>query len=244
MPKQFALVYETGTAVMLLRCGLGHLQKCMHSTAPYHVPLVLLSLGFERLMKIVLCLHTKLSTGAWPAHAQLSGRWGHKLVVMRDEIIAVLESEDYGENLPNAKLASELQDAEARRLLQLLADFAHPEGRYFHLNIVGTPQREGYWVEKKWLTATLDLRAPNNADIQPNGLYRIRGAEKVVAVLEKLARALCQALVGIALYLGPAGDCRGLVVPFHGLQDPQLGQTDYRACRRVAWATDSSTRSP
>lgn len=230
MPKQFALVYETGTAVMLLRSGLGHLQQCSHSTHPYHVPLVLLSLGFERLMKVVLCLHTNVSKGTWPDDAQLRGTWGHKLVAMRDEIIAVLESEGCdGENLPNGKVVCELQDAEARRLLQLLADFAHPEGRYFHLNIVGTPQREAYWVESKWLTATLDLRAPNNADIQPNGLYRIRGAEQVVAVLEKLARALCQALVGIAVYLGPADGYRGLVAHFHGLQDARLGQTDYRA---------------
>ena len=52
--------------------------------------------------------------------------------------------------------------------------------------------------------------------------------EKVVVVLERLARALCQALVGIALHLGRAGNYRGLVADFHYVQDGQLGQTDYR----------------
>ena len=230
MPKGFALVYETGTAVMLLRTGLGHLQQCAHSTHPYHVPLVLLSLGFERLMKVVLCLHTKLSTGTWLGDAQLSGRWGHKLVGMRDETIALLRSEGYnGEDMPNPRLVSELRDANARKLLRLLSEFAD-QGRYFHLNIVAGSHKQADWVEQEWLQATLDLRAPDGADIRPNGLYRTRAAEQVVAILEKLARALCQALLGIAADLGAADYYRAHVAPFNALEDARVGKTDYRAC--------------
>ena len=66
LPRAFALVYETGTAGMLLNEGLGYLQRLDYEAHGYHLPLVLLSLGFERLMKVVLCLDGKEFEGDWP----------------------------------------------------------------------------------------------------------------------------------------------------------------------------------
>ncbi|HUT00832.1 MAG TPA: hypothetical protein VM031_00135 [Phycisphaerae bacterium] len=225
MSAELALSYETGTAALLLREGLRCLQRCSMTAAEYHLPLLLLSLGFERLMKVVLCLHEKRSAGKWPDQKRLRA-WGHRVTDALEEVKKAMASQEYAAAaFADSELTSALSDRDAKALLDVLADFAN-EGRYFHLDTVaGKPN--GHWVESKWMDIARDTACrgnPTAGGTSGEGFYCLPLTRSVVIVLERLARALCRALVGIAEQLGLAGH-RWHVAAFHDLQE--LGNTDY-----------------
>ncbi len=54
--KKSSLLKEVETSIKLLNKGMGDLQKISVSNDFYHAPILLLSSGFERLIKCLLCL--------------------------------------------------------------------------------------------------------------------------------------------------------------------------------------------
>ena len=225
LPKGFALVYETGTAGMLLREGLGHLQRLHHETHGYHLPLVLLSLGFERLMKVVLCLGRKEFEHEWPNPSA----WGHHILCMLAKISERLESGEYEVLLQSRDAAiSDLTNEAAQGFLGLLEEFAASSGRYFHLNIIsgGAKKKDADWIESEWTQKTIRLGHGAGPTF-----YRISGAREVVIALERAARALSLVLLGIASRLGGAEIYEDRLLPFPQLTDESLGCTCYHLGR-------------
>jgi hypothetical protein len=54
--QKFALIQETQTSVFLIHEGLLALNRLSGANDFYHGPLGLLAQGFERLMKLIICL--------------------------------------------------------------------------------------------------------------------------------------------------------------------------------------------
>jgi hypothetical protein len=60
---RLALVEELHTAVSLSVLGLGALQRLDLARDFYHLPLMLLAGGKERLLKVILCVHEHATNG-------------------------------------------------------------------------------------------------------------------------------------------------------------------------------------
>ena len=54
--KKISLINEVETAINLLKKGMAELQQISGANDFYHTPILLLSSGFERLIKCLICL--------------------------------------------------------------------------------------------------------------------------------------------------------------------------------------------
>jgi len=57
---------ELLSAMRLLKTGLRELNRTNDRTDFYHIPMLLLSSGLERLMKVLICCHYLETTGTFP----------------------------------------------------------------------------------------------------------------------------------------------------------------------------------
>jgi len=64
--QKVALALEIKTSVKLLCLGLAELQGIDGANDFYHLPFLLISSGFERLMKCIICLKRLKDTGRFP----------------------------------------------------------------------------------------------------------------------------------------------------------------------------------
>lgn len=69
--QNVALNQELLNAVRLIRSGFGQLQNLDGGNDFYHLPLLKLASGFERFMKVILCLRAleiPVAEGPWAFH--------------------------------------------------------------------------------------------------------------------------------------------------------------------------------
>jgi hypothetical protein len=83
--RDVALIQELHTAVGLAQLGLGSLQRIDGANDFYHLPLLLLAEAKERLLKVILCLHAKSDTEAYPTLAEIKG-YGHNLASLLNKV--------------------------------------------------------------------------------------------------------------------------------------------------------------
>ena len=82
--KKLALLEELDTSAKLIRLGFGELQNLSIVNDFYFLPLQLLAQGFERLMKVYLCLGYLSKKGRYPTLKDIEG---HDLMVLLGERI-------------------------------------------------------------------------------------------------------------------------------------------------------------
>ena len=61
--KKHCFFEEVNTAIQLLKNGMGELQKIGGANDFYHAPTLLLSSGYERLLKSLLCVESMDGSG-------------------------------------------------------------------------------------------------------------------------------------------------------------------------------------
>lgn len=219
---------EVRTAAGLIRLGLAAVQATGPANDFYHLPMLLLGQGFERLGKLALLL--------WQWEEQGSGqpirKYGHRLNEIMQDVGKYCFPADYSRWQGAEDDLRFLQsDPVLRTFLDVLHTFAN-DARYWDLDSAGSGVRTN---NCQWLwTQARDALVIDDPEIQ-RLLVTADGAaagywnmnQKVVVVFERLARALARLFRRGAL--GDTG--RSLGVPLHlfyGLTTDDLGTRDYR----------------
>jgi len=229
---------ELRTAIGLLKCGLREMNRLDDANDFYHLPLLLLASGFERLMKTVICCHRLQTTGKFPDRSAFpKGKKGHDLVELLKIITGECFSDAYLAQVPAARNDIKFlrSDIQLRTIVKILSDFGQG-GRYSALDVViGTsshcPSPGDEWEELEMAIVQEDPEWANEiADsAQSNALSHQVGANLTVHC-ERLARSLCRLFT-----IGGLGDFAKQASPhaFHFLllMDDDLGKTDCEAVR-------------
>jgi len=233
--QNVAVGEEVRTSIKLIEAGLKQLQRIDGANDFYHLPMLLLASGFERLMKTIVCFHTLHERGEYPArNAFPRGRTGHDLTRLLNKITQECFSEAYLNRVPAARQDVEYlrNDSRLRELVRILSDFGQA-ARYHNLDIVlgGSPttlSAEQQWeqVELAILREDDDWAEQLKAPVNTDKLYK-RITTDLVVRLEMFARALTRLFT-----IGGLGDeakrHTGTIQPFLFLRDAELGKRVYK----------------
>lgn len=239
--KTIALDNELRNAVRLIRAGLGQLQSLDRVNDFYHLPILSLASGFERIMKVILCFRTYEITGKYPTPAHIPK--SHDLELLLNKIKSDCDLKNCREN-PSIVL-NDLAFAESdgsASFLKILSDFGQ-WARYYDLDAVLGKPTEAEDPAHRWEaleTSAIKDREDLMAEIKasPSTNRHIEEANKIiVSKLERFTRALA------CLF---ARDCIGKQAEMHRsyvdwffkLSDEQLGETSYDPCGRDPSAID------
>jgi hypothetical protein len=95
---------ELLTAMRLLKTGLRELNRMTGATDFFHLPILLLASGLERMIKTVICCHHLETTGDYPRRSVFpKGKRGHNLVWLLDQITQRCFSDEYLARIPAAR---------------------------------------------------------------------------------------------------------------------------------------------
>jgi hypothetical protein len=240
--KNTCLIFEVGISVKLLKKGMGDLQNIGGANDFYDAPILLLSSGYERLIKCLLCLafmDENMNFTEKPYYPR--SREGHDLTLLLKKLLEVCEKKDYASKFPEAKADIDLlgKDEDLRKIVSLLSSFAQG-GRYYNLDIVlegnskyNDPttmwqeiegvilQKRGDLLKKLSGSETYNIRS----DIYNNIRREIN--HELIITLEKFARALSR-LFTLAGFGDFAKQVSPLVHDYLMLKPDDLGTRDYR----------------
>ena len=229
---------ELLTAMRLLKTGLRELNRIDASTDFFHLPILLLATGFERMMKVVVCCHHLETTGHFPKrNAFPKGRRGHDLQFLLDKITHECFSDDYLSQVPAAKTDIEFlrSDQKLCAIVRILSDFGQ-SARYYNLNVVLGESDPGPCPDDEWQKLEMEVLQED-----PSWLKRIGDPKQSDAEHERVNRQLtiqCEKLARSLARLFTIGGLGGLakqISPhthhFLFLMDKDLGATDYESMR-------------
>lgn len=231
--QKLAIDQELLNAVRLILAGFGQLQNLDGANDFYHLPLLTLSSGFERLMKVMLCFRILEKTGEFPRPKDLpSGRKGHDLEFLLKRIREECFLQSYVDQIPIAK--EDLEYLEAEELLSFLAVLSKfgQAARYHNLDVVlrrrpktDAPDAEWERLETEIVTRRPDLMKEMVEFPASNRIHQEIAVE-VVARLERFARALAR-LFTIGGIGQEAQRYTGYISKFLYLRDESLGKNEY-----------------
>jgi len=233
LQQRFALEEEVRTSIKLIEAGLGQLQRITGANDFYHLPMLTLANGFERLMKAIICLHAFRETGKFPDRSAFpSGVKGHDLTRLLNEITGKCFDKKYIEGRKAASYDIDYlcNNPQLTELVRVLSDFGQ-SARYHNLNIVlgvetATLSPKDQWeqVENMVLKEDDDY-AHQWLSSDLNVLYS-KITVRLVSRLERLARALVR-LFTIGDLGQEAAQYTGVIEPFLFLSDEKLGKRKY-----------------
>lgn len=227
---------ELLTAIRLLKTGLRELNRMDGATDFFHLPLLLLAAGFERMMKTVICCHHLATKGEFPGRGIFpQGKKGHNLVHLLGMITNDCFSDSYIARIPAAQadITFLRSDAQLKTIVRLLSDFGQG-ARYHNLNVVLGESDPGPFPDDEWQKLELAILQENpdwadrTADpTKSDAVFKDINA-RLTAHCERLARSLSRLFT-----IGGLGDLARQVSPhthdFLFLMDDQLGERDYEA---------------
>ena len=231
--RKLCLLREVETSIKLLKKGMGDLQNISGANDFYHTPILLLSSGYERLIKCLLCLALRDDEGEFiePPYETSKGK-GHNLDYLLSRLLSVCEQKNYSSKFPAAKADIDLlsNDKDLIEIIALISEFAQG-GRYYNLDMVlkGTsnykdPAKGWDKIESTILQTREDLlKKLNNGDLDE--VYKEINLELIIT-LEKFARALAR-LFTLADFGDFAKQASPLVYAYLMLMDKELGTNDY-----------------
>ena len=231
--QKLAIDKELLDTVRLIKSGLGQLQQLDGVNDFYHLPLLTLSSGFERFLKVILCFRHLEKTGDFPKPSEIpSGRQGHDLELLLKKVREECFLAQYVESIPAAK--TDLAYLESDNLLPIFKALGRfgQAARYYNLDVVlgrkpatDSPESEWESLETAILVSRPELLKEFEGTPNSGRVLRIIGAE-VVARLERLARALAR-LFTIGKIGAEAKRYSPYVDGFLHLRDKELGKTEY-----------------
>jgi len=236
--KTLALDQELINSVRLIRAGLGQLQNIDGANNFYHLPILTLANGFERLMKVILCFRALEISGQYPGSRVLpSGRQGHDLDFLLGKIKEECFLNSYVEKTPVASEDLEyLKSDELAEFIGVLSSFGQSARYYFFDVVVGrepaSDDPEAVWQQLE--TSILLGREDLMTMLEDAGTSEKVGEivrSVIVGKLERMARALAR-LFTIGRLGKEAQRYTGYISGFLHLRDAQLGQTRYDPCGR------------
>jgi len=234
-PQQwFSLDEEVHTSIRLLQLGIKELNEISFANDFYHLPLLLLSSGFERLMKCMICLKYLDENGQFPTFEEIKA-FGHDLIHLRGKVLSYCISKKIADESPATKqdYIFMTEDKRLEKLIKILSDFGK-NARYHNLDVIGgknnplsdTKARleefEIQLMKEKYTNSPKKfeelLSDPNKNDDLYEEIYAI-----IIPKIQRFARALVRQFT-----LGDLGKeakkYTGLIKPFLFLMDQDLGK--------------------
>lgn len=224
--KKFCLYQEVRISIKLLLLGFKALQGINEENNFYHLPFLLLSSGFERLMKCMVCFKYYKDNNKYPNLKQIQT---HDLIFLKDKLI----KECIPEAIANKREATKddykfiKNNKELNTLIKILSKFGQ-YARYYNLDVVvGISKPEN--VEGHWKRYELELISKNEKVkalyLKNKPIYNFVNKE-IIIILERFARALVRQFT-----LGDLGNevrkCVSLISPFLFFKDEELGKRNY-----------------
>ncbi len=229
LSQKIAIGEEVRTSIKLIEVGLSQLQEINGANDFYHLPVLSLANGFERLMKTIICFHALCINGNFPNKTPWPrGNKGHDLVYLLNKVTRECFSKEYLK-LPCAKTDIEYlcDDFLFRKIIRILSEFGQ-RNRYYYLDIVLNKQKSTSSMEQQWKQLEFDILGKNKdwqRKIKEDDIdkYYQEINREIVILLEKFARALTRLFT-----IGGLGDeakrYTGYILPFLRLRDDQLGK--------------------
>ena len=214
-----------------MKSGLRELQRINAANDRFHVPMLMLANGLERLMKTILCYRILHDQSRYPGKEEVPKT--HDLAQLLGAVVEEVFDLEYLRRPAIVEDHAYLtQDARLSELVRALSDFGAAAGRYYNLNVVQgvdppIPSPEEAWSEiemailrhdQNWVEALSD---PAQIDATHERIGR-----KLVMVFERLARALARTFT-LSRLAPEANVDAGVVGDFLFLQDNDFGTRTY-----------------
>jgi hypothetical protein len=222
---------EVRLAIDLVKAGLSELQRIDAANDQFHVPMLLLANGFERLMKAILCYRILHDEGRYPRRGEVPKT--HDLSHLLGGVVEELFDDEYVTRPAIREDRAYLtQDPRLQNLIKALSDFGEAAGRYYNLDVVQgldplIPSPDEAWSgiemavlkeDEAWFEALGDP-----SQIEPT---HQRIGRELLAAFERLARALARTFT-LSRISPEAKVETGVIGDFLFLQDHEIGTTAY-----------------
>jgi len=231
--RHIALIEETRTAIYLIHEGLISINRLNGANDFAHLPILLLSNGFERLLKIIICLDYMERNGELPMASSFRPYEHHKLTQLFDKVIQTAEEWNYGKDRKASKddMVFLEKDVDLKKVIILLEKYADA-GRYYNIDIILGKRRSS----KDDPLRSFESYCFDVFTRQPDWQKKITGEnlgqkldgsiryinQQIIILLQRFARALCRMFT-----LGKLGKTGkqliGIIGNFLFLQDEDLG---------------------
>jgi len=230
--RNIRLLNEVDNSVRLIKKGFSELQHINCADTPYHIPILLISSGFERLMKCIICYWHLKKNKKYPSNKRLR-ELGHRLDILLQEIVDICKQ--FG-NYDNRKATTEDLDflknnKRLHNIIRILSEFADG-GRYYNLDIVSQGNSEYSEPEDKWREFETEIikEDPEFAELIKNPAKSDEMYDKINKVLmtylERFARALSRIFTLGELH-PDAKRCYSYISDFLNIMDKDLGVKKY-----------------
>lgn len=231
--QKICLGEEVNISIKLLQLGFCELQKIDSENDFYHLPFLLLSSGFERLIKCIICFKFLKNEGRFPTLKEVKGSSnGHNLLYLKNKVINECISEKTATKRPATKADYNFisKDEDLNRIINILSEFGQ-YARYHNFNIVMGSKPLVQSAKDKWEEYEIEILKEDNllsTYIKGNKLDEAyeKINRKIISRLEKFARVLTRQFT-----LGNLGEeakiYTGVISPFLYLRDEQIGKIDY-----------------
>lgn len=226
--ERLALADELHTAVGLVRAGCDTLRGVATERDLYHLPLLLLAGGLERLFKATLWLDRWHRTGRGLSVGELRGL-GHDLERLLEDILEHCFTEAHRDRaITREDFAFLRQNDLFRLLLRTLSEFASRQGRYHNLNLLGGEPLTYRDPRETWkrLERLVLARNPGLVELLDEGSIE-EGYEGInaefVASLEWGVRAIARLYI-LGRFEHEGAMVAGDLWDFAALLDNQLGE--------------------
>ena len=228
--RNIALIEELETSVRLIKLGFGEYQNLGGANDFYYLPFQLISSGFERLMKCMICLGHIEKNGSFPEPNLFRNKLKHDLIKLKNHI-----AENYFQE--NSKALSEdlvyiKNDKDLETLIGLLSEFGK-FARYYNLNVITGEINPGIDIKAAWEEYETKIVLNDKEllqklmDFETNKEALLKIKRIIIIKLEIFTRALARQFT-----LGRLGKLAQqhspIIYDFLMLRDEQIGNTDYR----------------
>ena len=232
--RKLALIDELETSIKLIKSGLREIHTIDGGNDFYHILLLTLANGFERLMKVIICLYMYERDGVFPRkYPWDKNRNGHNLVFLLNYIAENCFYEEYVKKIPVAKSDIDYikNNPKLAKHVEILSGFGKA-ARYYNLDVIKGGKPETSSPKEEWMKLEEEIIRENpdwQKEIQddPNlDLTYKRVNKEIIIIFERFARSLSR-LFTIGRLGGYAKQISGTVYPFLMLMDDSLGENTY-----------------
>jgi hypothetical protein len=229
--RSYYITEELRLSVSIVKSGLAALQQHRFGNEGRFIFMLLLSTGLERMMKVLLCLHTYDTEGQFPPRKKLKGEWGHDLRKLWDEL-AKRGFDEKARLVPVVQedLKFAQSDPLLTKTLEVLSEFAKTD-RYVYMNGIHDPEEQTEkWLGRQWEEVE-DLTMDEERKLQLLADERFdeckaHATKAIVVCLERFARTLSETVTHSDL--GKEMKSLGTAVMDFSKLDDRLGERDYQ----------------
>jgi hypothetical protein len=225
----FYLTQELEQSILVIEHGLAMLQRNRVDRPKHFVFLTLLSSGLERLMKIILCLHTIETEGRFLSESEFKD-FRHDLAKLLQSVVDKCFTAKYLKRPVAGKDLYFIKHEEVlKEMLKVLSDFAKRD-RYIFMDGISKPAMNHEWPDRRWEEIERKVISPDQypttMDEQRIDASQALANRTLVSCLERLLRALAR-LFTLA-EIGQEGRSKlPLLWNFLMLWDEDIGKREY-----------------